>query len=201
MPMSPRRIAKALAVFGTVALAAIVVVTVWVVRHRTAAQKLTSAAGLVPGALLHARNFHWTQMKGNQSQWVLTAKDATYSADKTGVILKNAELSMTTNDGKHLLMLAPIVNLKMDGNHVSRATLSGGLTVHYGDFVLTTDQAVFLPDTDQLDAPGLVKVEGQGLTVTGIGLTGHPKGEVFQLLKQVSTEIEPRRDGAHPKVS
>ena len=77
--MSPRRIARALAGFGIVALLILLGVTVWVVRHRQDAQALQRAAGLVPGSLLHAHNFHWTQMKAGQRQWVLTADDASYA--------------------------------------------------------------------------------------------------------------------------
>src|ERR1700740_1311245 len=105
--MSPKRIAKALALIGIVALGAILMVTVWVVRHRTQEQRLVSAAGLLPSSLLHARNFHWTQMKGDESQWVLTAKDASYSTDKTTITLKDANVSMTAKDGKQMSLWAP----------------------------------------------------------------------------------------------
>jgi len=199
--MSPRRIARILAGAGAVALVAIVVVTVWVVQHRKDVKVFTNAAGLLPGALLHARNFHWTQMKGDQSQWILQAKDASYAADKTSMVLKGADLSMISKDGKKVELIAPLATLQMEGNHIGRADLSGGLTVHYGDFVLTTDRAIFAPDDDELQAPGAVRIEGQGLTVTGVGLRGHPKEEEFQLLNEVSTRIMPKAQHANPKVS
>jgi LPS export ABC transporter protein LptC len=195
MPMSPRRIAKALALFGSVALVAIFLFTVWVVRHRTSEQKLVSAAGLLPSALLHAHNFHWTQMKGAESQWVLTAKDANYANDKSSVVLRDASVSMTSQDGKQVKLTAPTAILTMDGNHVKRAQLGGGIVAVYGDYTVTTDQADFTPDDDRLHAPGPVKIVGQGLTVTGIGMDGHPKTETFELLKEVSTQIVPKSNG------
>jgi len=199
--MSPRRIAKALALFGSVALVAILIVTIWVVKHRTSGRKLVSAAGLLPTSLLHARNFHWTEMKGETNQWVLAAKDASYSNDKTSVTLKEATVSLTTEDGKHVKLTAPRAVITMDGNHVKRAALDGGIVAVYGDYTVTTDQAEFIPDDDRLQAPGAVKIEGQGLTVTGIGLTGHPKTETFELLNEVSTQIVPKPKGGNAKVS
>src|SRR5579863_7979192 len=187
--MSPRRIAKALALFGGVSLGAILIVTIWVVRHRTSVHKLASAAGLLPTSLLHARNFHWTQMKGGTNQWVLAAKDASYSNDQTSVTLKEATVTLITNDGKQVKLTAPNVVLTVDGNHIKRAQLGGGIEVVYGDYTVTTDQAEFTPDDDRLQAPGAVKIMGQGLTVTGVGLDGHPKTETFELLKEVSTQI------------
>jgi LPS export ABC transporter protein LptC len=200
--MSPRRIAKLLAVFGAIALMAILIVTIRVVRERSAQQKLETVAAIVPGALLHAHNFHWTQMRGGQRQWVLTAKDASYSDDKTSIILTAAALSMTSQDGKHLMLTSPHAKLRMNGNHISRADLNGGLKLDYGDFVIITDEATFLPDDDQIHAPDQVTITGPGLKVVAIGLTGHPKEQVFQLLKQVNTDIEQKqRSGASRNVS
>jgi hypothetical protein len=142
--MSPKRIATILGWIGAVVLGAVLVVTVKVVRHRSAKQQLASNAATVPDALLHAHNFHWTQMKGDENQWVLKAKDASYAADKTSLVLSGADLSMIAKDGKSFELFAPAALLKLNGNHVSSANLSGGLVVHYGDFVLTT-RPNFLP--------------------------------------------------------
>lgn len=199
--MSPRRIAKALALFGVVALGAIVIVTVWVVKHRSPERRLAVAAGLLPTSLLHARNFHWTQMKGETNQWVLAARDASYSNDKTSLTLTDATVSMTTNDGKQVKLTAPAAVLTLNGNHVKRAQLSGGIVAVYGDYTVTTGEAEFTPDDDRLHAPGAVKIEGQGLMVTGIGMTGYPKTQNFELLKEVSTQIVPKSKGGDGKVS
>ena len=199
--MSPRRIAKALALFGSVALGAILIVTIWVVKHRPSGPKLAAAAGLLPTSLLHAHNFHWTQMKGETNQWVLAAKDASYSNDKSSVTLTEATVAMTTEDGKQVKLTAPTAVLTVNGNHVKRAQLGGGIMVVYGEYTVTTDQAEFTPDDDRLHAPGVVKIVGHGLTVTGVGLNGHPKTETFELLKQVSTQIVPKPKGSAAKVS
>jgi lipopolysaccharide export system protein LptC len=199
--MSPRRIAKGLALFGSVALGVILIVTFWVVKHRTSGPKLVSVAGLLPNALLHARNFHWTQMKGETNQWVLAAKDASYSNDHSSVTLTQATVSMTTEDGKQVKLTAPTAVLTVNGNHVRRAQLGGGIEVIYGAYTVTTDQAEFTPDDDHLQAPGLVKIVGEGLTVTGVGMNGHPKTETFELLKEVRTQIVPKPKGGDAKVS
>ena len=190
--MSPRRIAKILAGFGAIALASLLAVTIYVVRHRSAAPTITTIAGFIPGSLLHAHNFHWTQMKAGEQQWVLAARDANYSNDKTSLNLNQPEVTMVSKDGKQVSLKAPKAVLILDGNNVKKATLSGGTQIHYGDFVLTTDEATFVPDTDQIDAPGLVTIEGEGFKVTGIGMTGHTKTRQFELLKQVTTDITPK---------
>jgi LPS export ABC transporter protein LptC len=187
--MSPKRIARVLASFGILALGAILVVTIGVVHRRSPEHRATLPIGMVPGALLHARNFHWTQMKGGEKEWVLTARDASYSKDKTSVLLKDAKVEMIASDGKSVMLNAPAVTLKMNGNHVQQADMSGGITVHYGEFVLTTERATFIPDTDALNAPGGVIVTGQGIKVTGTGLNGHPHQQQFVLGGQVNTEI------------
>jgi lipopolysaccharide export system protein LptC len=199
--MSPRRIAKALAGFGAIALIALLGVAIWVVHSRDTAAAIRKVAGLVPGTLLHARNFHWTQMKAGQREWVLTARDASYAADKSSMTLIDANLSMVSEDGKQVNVTAPHAVLFMDGNHVHRADLSGGTIIKYGNFVLTTDAASFMPDEDKVEAPGAVTLEGEGVTVTGVGLTGNPKTQVFNLLQQVRTKFNPKKASANSKKS
>ena len=199
--MSPRQIAKTLAGFGAVALIVLLVATVWIVRHRSATQVLQTAAGLVPGTLLRAHNFHWTQMKAGERQWVLTAGEADYSADKTTLKLTDAVVTMVSSDGKPVVVNSPHADLTMNGNHVTKAYLTGGTVIHFGDYVLSTDSATFMPDDDQVEAPGLVTVIGDGLKVTGVGLSGHPKTRVFELHTQVQTEVTPKKDSEKSKQS
>jgi LPS export ABC transporter protein LptC len=199
--LSPRRIAKFLAGFGAIALVVLLVSTVWIVRHRSATQVLQTAAGLVPGTLLRAHNFHWTQMKAGERQWVLTAGEADYSADKTTLKLTDAVVTMVSSDGKPVVVNSPHADLTMNGNHVTKAYLTGGTVIHFGDYVLTTDSATFMPDDDWVEAPGLVTVIGDGLKVTGVGLSGHPKTRVFDLHTQVQTEVMPKKDSEKPKQS
>lgn len=199
--MSPRQIAKALGGFGAVALIILLVATVWVVRHRSAVQVSETAAGLVPGTLLRAHNFHWTQMKAGERQWVLTAGEADYSVDKTTLKLTAAVVTMVSSDGKPVVINAPHADLTLNGNHVTRAYLTGGTVIHFGNYVLSTDSATFMPDDDKVEAPGLVTVVGEGLKVTGVGLSGHPKTRVFQLLTQVETVVTPKKDSEKPKQS
>ncbi len=174
------------------ALAALVGVTYYVVHNRAIGPTIATIAGLIPGSLYHVHNFHWTQMKAGEQEWVLTAHDANYSNDKTSLILNDPVVTLVSKDGKPVSVKAPKAVLELVGNKVKRATLSGGTEIHYGDFVMNTEQATFLPDADQVDAPGLVTIVGEGIKVTGIGMTGHTKTRQFELLKQVSTDIAPR---------
>jgi len=199
--MSPKRIARALAGFGVVALLILLSVTVWVVRHRQDAQAIQKVVGLVPGSLLHAHNFHWTQMKAGQRQWVLTAADASYAGDKSAFELTDANVTMTSDDGKPVKIGAPHVVLHMNGNHVNRADLSGGTVIAYGDFTVTTDAATFIPDADSIEAPGRVTLEGEGVKVVGVGLTGNSKTRVFHLNQEVRTEITPKKSSGKAKQS
>lgn len=170
--------------------------TIYVVHHRPAMPLITTVAGLIPGSLLHAHNFHWTQMKAGEQQWVLSARDANYSNDKTSLILDEPVVTLVSKEGKPVTVKAPKAVLDLDGNKVRRARLSGGTQIHYGDFLLTTDEATFIPDTDQVNASGLVTIEGEGIKVTGVGMTGHTKTRQFELLKQVTTDIAPKQGGS-----
>jgi LPS export ABC transporter protein LptC len=191
--MSPKRVAKAMGLFGAAALAVVLAVAIYVVRHRAPATTMQQMADLVPSALLHAHNLKWTQMSGGKSQWHLSAREASYSHDKTSLVLTDAELSMVSKDGKNVEVSAPRAEISVTGNHINQAHLSGGLRINYGDFVLKTAEATFSPDKDVVNAPGQVEVQGQGMTVTGVGLTGHPNERNFTLLSQTNTVVIPKK--------
>jgi len=188
--MSPRRIAKALAGVGIAALVVIVVAAVWIIKSRARERKLLANSVTVePGSLLHARNFHWTQMKGDKEQWELAASEASYSDDRTSLTLKDPRLKMVLDDGKPVSGQAHRVYLRLNGNHVNRAEFSGGLVLNYGDIRITTQGGTFVPDSDLLEAHGPVEITGDGFKVAGVDLVARPRARTFTLEHQVVTDF------------
>ena len=189
--MSPRRIAKTLAGIGIAALTIIVVAAVWIIKSRERERSaLSNTVTVEPGSLLHARHFHWTQMKGDKEQWQLVATEASYGEDRTSLTLKDTKLTMVMEDGKPLAVSANRVDLSLSGsNHVKRAEFSGGLVLDYGDIRLKTAGGTFLPDRDLLQAPGPVEIAGDGFKITGVGLEAQPRARTFELKHQVVTDL------------
>jgi LPS export ABC transporter protein LptC len=188
--MTPRQIAKLLAGTGIAALITIIVAAMWVVHSRDRQQRiLERSVRLVPGTLLHANNFHWTQMKGDRELWELRAKEANYSDSRTSAQLKGAVLSMNTSDGKPFVLKASDVRLTLTGNHVNRADFSGGLVIDYNGMQVSTEEASFFPDSDRLEAAGVVRIDGPNFKVSGLGLDAHPRAQTFSLEHQVETVL------------
>lgn len=180
-----------------IAVLVIVVAAVWVVHSRDREQRLLArSVKLVPGSLLHAHNFHWTQMKGDKRQWQLRAREADYGADRKSARLKDATLTMTLPDGKRLMARADRVLLKLSGSHVTQANFSGSLALDYDGMKLMTTSAVFVPDKDELDAPGRVHIIGQDFQISGVGLVAHPRAQTMTLKAQVDTELVANRHAA-----
>ena len=193
--------AAALAAVGAATLLVIALLSVRAVIHRDRGRALRKALDLVPGTLLHARNFHWTQMKGDRKLWELNAGEASYSNDKTSLKLREPELSMVLDDGKTMMLHAAMAELSLNGNHVNQAHLSGGLDLTYGDVALTTAEATFWPDRDMIQASGPVQVRSPGFNVTGVGLEAHPRARLFALQHEVRTEIKREASGGGSKKS
>jgi LPS export ABC transporter protein LptC len=188
--MSPRRIAKALAVVGIAALTVIVVAAAWIIKSREhEREQLAHSVSVEPGSLLHARHFHWTQMKGDKEQWELTSSEASYGEDRSSLVLKDSKLQMVLDDGKKVLAQAHRVDLNLSGNHVNRAEFSGGLVLDYGDVRLKTAGGTFLPDRDLLEATGPVEIAGDGFKISGVDLEARPRARTFTLKHQVVTEL------------
>ncbi|MGH7865973.1 MAG: LPS export ABC transporter periplasmic protein LptC [Candidatus Binataceae bacterium] len=188
--MSPRRVARVLAALGAVVLLTVVIMTTWVIHRRDTKPSLKDIAGLVPDAFVRAQKFQWTQIKAGRTQWKLNARDATYSGDRSSVTLTDAHIQSKSEDGKEVSVAAPRAVIFLDGTDVKRAQLSGGATIRYGDFELVTDNASFSPLTNDVDAPGVVTLTGNGVKITGVGLVGNAKSRQFELRQEVTTDIE-----------
>ena len=200
--MSPRNIAKTLAGIGIAALVVIVVAGVVIIKSRERERALLArSVSIEPGSLLHARNFHWTQMKGDKEQWQLTASEASYGEDRSSLTLKDSKLTMVLDDGKPVAALAHRVDLSLNGNHVNRAEFSGGLVLNYGDIQVTTQGGTFLPDSDMLEARGPVEISGKGFKVVGVDLEAKPRARTFTLKHQVVTDFTAGAPGAAAKPS
>jgi LPS export ABC transporter protein LptC len=188
--MSPRQIAKTLAGIGIAALTVIVIAAVWIIKSRELERALLAKSiSVEPGSLLHAKNFHWTQMKGNKEQWQLVASEASYGEDRSSLTLEDPKLTMVLDDGKPVSAQAHRVYLKVTGQHVNRAEFSGGLVLNYGDMKLNTDGGTFLPDSDLLEADGPVLISGNGFKVSAVGLEARPRARTFTLKHQVVTDF------------
>ena len=200
--MSPRRIAKGLAGIGIAALMVIVITAAWIIKSRERERKaLAHSVRVEPGSLLHARNFHWTQMKGDKQQWQLVASEASYGENRSSLTLKDTKLMMVLDDGKPLSVQARRVDLNVTGNHVNRAEFSGGLVLDYGDVRLKTAGGVFLPDSDKLESQGRVEIAGDGFKISGVDLEAQPRARTFSLKHQVVTELTAGARRAVPKHS
>src|SRR5260370_40347717 len=108
-------------------------------------------------------------MKAGERQWVLTAGEASYAADKMSLKLTNAEVTMTSSDGKPVVVNAPSAVLALDGNHVVRAYLSGGTVIPFGDYILRRGSAPFIPGDQPVQPVGPPTVIGEGLKSTRQG--------------------------------
>ncbi|HTY56987.1 MAG TPA: LPS export ABC transporter periplasmic protein LptC [Candidatus Binataceae bacterium] len=188
--MSPRRVAAVLAAVGAAILAVVALYSVRAVIHHDRGKLLSKGLDLVPGSLLHVRNFHWTQMKGDHKQWELNAGEAAYSDDKTVLNLKKPVLTMILDDGKSFELHADHAELKLNGNHINQAHLTGGLDLNYGEVEIKTDEATFWPDRDMVQTSGAVQVHMPDLEVSGVGMEAHPRARLFALQHDVHTEIK-----------
>jgi len=67
---------------------------------------------------------------------------ADYSADKTMLKLTDAVVTMVSSGRQSRWSSTRRMRiLRMNGNHVDEAYLTGGTVIHFGDYVLSTDSA------------------------------------------------------------
>ncbi len=164
--------------------------------HRASDRVLQKMLINVPSSLVHAHDFRWTQVKNGEKQWELTALEGSYSQDRTHLFLNRAVLHAIGEDHHEIVLHASRAVLELEGNQVTRADLTGGVTITYSGFELDTTAAVFFPEQDRLRAPGSVHVRGEGITADGVGMEAHLRSRLFTLEHNVSTVMTPVKPNA-----
>src|SRR5579875_2393218 len=104
--MRLRHVARLIATLGAVALITVAFVAGRLMRSRAPDRALDSMLASIPASMVHANDFRWTQMKNGQKQWELTAREGTYSEDRTRVILDLATLRAWAQDGHQMVLHA-----------------------------------------------------------------------------------------------
>jgi len=104
--------------------------------------------------------------------WEISARKAQYSEENHFLIVESPEFSFYPKSGEAVLLRsreARIILTADKKEEVTRVELTGDLEMHVGDFVITTQEAVFEAEQNRISSPVAVQIHGPGLVAAGLG--------------------------------
>jgi LPS export ABC transporter protein LptC len=141
------------------------------------------------------REFRRVKVKDGRTVWELNAREAQYFEERGEVVVTRPQLSFFGADGESIAVKGREGRVHLSGaNELEKIELSGGIEVRVGDYVLHTDQAIWVQAQDVILSPGRVDVKGDQIALDGEGMLVDLARQRVQFLRGVRTTL--RGDGA-----
>lgn len=164
---------------------------VWLMKAGEIQKNPLQLLDYVPEAALRVKEFHRTKVEGGKTVWEVAGEEASYLKAKQEVVIKKPRIIFYHEDGETIETTADKGHLFFSDQEMEKMQLEGSIQVHYQQFVLHTDEILYLSDTDQMVSPGKVTVEGEGLKLEGVGMEIALQDEKIRLLQKVKTKLQP----------
>lgn len=139
-------------------------------------------------------DFRRVKVKDGRKVWELVAREADVKGDRSVVEVDAPAVAFFAEDGRAVEVKGAKGLVHLDGSNVAKIELAGGIEVRVGDYVVRTDQAVYVQAEDSVTSPGKVRVEGAELVLEGDGLVIDLSRQRLRFLRGVTTTMRPGRD-------
>jgi len=124
--------------------------------------------------------------------WEIVAREARYSEENHLVIVESPEFSFYSKDGDAFSLRSKEARLMLTSDkkeEVTRVELTGDLEMHVGEFVITTQEAIFETEQNRISSPAIVHIHGPGLAVAGQGYSVDVANKYLTLDTAVQTTL------------
>jgi lipopolysaccharide export system protein LptC len=166
---------------------------VYLLTTRTDSQVPPSAAstGLLENrADAGIEQFTYVSSRGGAVQWEVLAKRARMFEAEKRALLDDVQVTLFGEHGWELKVFG-------DEGAIDTAKKDFVLTERNGDvivelqngYTIYTNHLAWVDARREISTQDPVRIAGQGMVVTGIGLIGHPDQEEFQILDDVHVQI------------
>jgi LPS export ABC transporter protein LptC len=186
-------------------VSALVFVLLAVVGHRLVINRQTGdqkIAALTESAPLSATD-KWQQMNDftrvkfrpdGKKAWEIVARKARYSTDNNLVIVETPQFSFYPKDGDAFSLRSREARVLLTSDkdkkeEVMRIELTGDLELQIGDFVITTQEAIFESEQNRISSPSAVQINGPGVAIAGQGYAVDVVNKYMTLEAEVKTEL------------
>jgi lipopolysaccharide export system protein LptC len=136
--------------------------------------------------------FTFTQTKGDKVQWQVDAKRARLFEQDKRALLDQVVVTLFGQQGRELTVEGDEGTLETDTKNFVLANRTEPLVVHtQNGYVIYTNHLAWVDDVREIRTNDPVRIVGNGLEVTGRGLTGRLDSEEFKVLEDVHVDVAP----------
>ena len=147
----------------------------------------------LPESALDMKDFRRAKIENGRKVWEIFGEEASYFKDQKQALIKKPRFSYFDKKGEPAHVVGDLAKLFFNDKELERMELEGKIEVTYKEYVLKSEEAIYLPDKQQIVLPRRTTIASDGLESEGSSMEVELEEKKVRLLRNVKTKVEPAK--------
>ena len=149
------------------------------------------ALNYLPESALHMKDFRRAKIEDGRKVWEIVGDEANYYKEQKQAVIKNPRFYYYDKKGETAETTGEVAKLFFKEKELEQMQLHGNVEVNYQGYTLRSEEAIYLPDKQQIVLPKKATVVGEGLQMEGSSMQVELDEKKVRLIQNVKTKLEP----------
>jgi LPS export ABC transporter protein LptC len=188
-----RRLALLLAVFISLGGVGYKVVQTVYQAQQEIMKNPVKALDYLPESALHVKDFRRAKVENGRKIWEVMGEEADYFKDQKQAVIKKPRFLYYDSKGEASETSGDVARMFLGDKDLQKLQLEGSIRVTYQNYILKSEEAVFLPEEQRIFLPKRTTLVGGGFELEGSSMEIELESKKVRLQSNVKTKIEPAK--------
>ena len=165
--------------------------SIWAMKVNEIRRNPLKALDYLPDSALQIKDFRRAKVEDGRKIWELVGDEAQYFKDQREAVIRNPKFFYYDSNGETAEATGATAHLFFNERELEKMQLEGGIRVSYQGYVLTSEQAIYLPADQRIVFPSRALVAGDGLELEGSRMEVELESKKLRMLQNVKSRMEP----------
>jgi LPS export ABC transporter protein LptC len=164
---------------------------IWIMKVKEIKKNPLKALDYLPESALHMKDFRRAKLEDGRKVWEIMGDEANYYKEQKQAVIKNPRFYYYNKKGEASETTGETAKLFFNEKELQQMQLQGNIQVTYQGYILKSEEAIYLPDKQQIVLPRRTTVTSEGLELEGSSMEVELEDKKVRLLRNVKTKLEP----------
>jgi LPS export ABC transporter protein LptC len=166
---------------------------IWIMKVQEIKKNPLKVLDYMPESALHMRDFRRAKIENGRKVWEILGDEANYYKDQKQAVIKKPRFYYYDKKGETAETTGDVATLFFNEKELERMHLQGNIEVNYQGYTLKSEEAIYLPDKQQIVLPKRATVVSEGIELEGSSMQVELEDKKVRLLQNVKTKLEPEK--------
>jgi LPS export ABC transporter protein LptC len=148
------------------------------------------ALDYLPESALHVKEFRRSKVENGRKVWEVMGEEADYYKDHREAVIKRPRFLYYNREGEAAETAGEVARMFLGEKELEKLQIEGGIEVRYQNYLLKSEEAIYLPQEQRIVFPKRTTVVGDGLELEGARMEVELETKIMRMLNGVKTKIE-----------